>query len=281
MLNTSLASKEKITIVSLLTFSDKAVPAVALHLSSRQFVLPENEVHVWSLQLDTHERILPALLNTLSPNEKEKASQFCLQKDRKRYIACRGILRVVLGSYLGIEPQRVRILVSRQGKPFLSQTSPSESAAISFNLSHKKGLGLLALAPAKSEIGVDLEFVTPFSHLERMIERCLTRQERAAVGALSEDKKLVAFFRYWTFKEAYLKAAGWPGSQAPMMNKIDLSILQKKEGRAPTLFSDYNSGKGNNPPPQWSFYELTPEDGYVGALVVQGKGHSLKYRHYQ
>jgi 4'-phosphopantetheinyl transferase len=79
-------------------------------------------------------------------------------------------------------------------------------AGVSFNLSHAEGLVVCAVAD--SEVGVDVEKVDPSRTEPAIWEHHFAPAEVAALAALPEAERCERFFRYWTLKEAYIKARG-------------------------------------------------------------------------
>jgi len=79
-------------------------------------------------------------------------------------------------------------------------------AGISFNLSHADGLVVCAVAD--SVVGVDVEKVDPSRTEPAIWENYFAPPEVAALAALPEERRCERFFRYWTLKEAYIKARG-------------------------------------------------------------------------
>ena len=78
---------------------------------------------------------------------------------------------------------------------------------VSFNVSHSGDHGLIALAQG-GRLGVDLEEVVPKRHLDGLIEVTMGLEEQAELAAAQGPEKLRRFYRYWTFKEALIKALG-------------------------------------------------------------------------
>jgi 4'-phosphopantetheinyl transferase len=78
--------------------------------------------------------------------------------------------------------------------------------AAEFNLSHAEGVVVCAVAEA--EIGVDIEKVDEARTEPGIWQHHFAPVEVAALAALPEAARCERFFRYWTLKEAYIKARG-------------------------------------------------------------------------
>jgi hypothetical protein len=78
---------------------------------------PRGVVHVWRASSDPPARRLESLLRILSGAERSRAAQFCFERDRRWFIAGRGVVRMILGSYLTIPPDRLQFRPGGTGKP--------------------------------------------------------------------------------------------------------------------------------------------------------------------
>jgi len=219
--------------------------------------LAEKELDVWRASLGLSPEKLENLEATLTAEEKERAGKFLVPGARESFVAARGILRELLGAYLGIGAGQVKFRFGAQGKPFLAAIHDSP---LSFNMSHSHGMGLFAFAES-SEIGVDIEQVrTDFKGME-IASRFFSEQEITELKKLPTLKANEAFFGYWTRKEAYVKAHG-EGLSIPLSSfTVSLSAqeqLLEVEGAA------------------WSCFALEPATGFAGALVARGENWRLR-----
>ena len=81
------------------------------------------EVHVWRASLDRPASRLEEMWRFLSDDERQRAGRFHLARDRRRFVVRRGVLRSILGFYLGLDPGRVQFRYGPHGKPALSPGS--------------------------------------------------------------------------------------------------------------------------------------------------------------
>ena len=163
--------------------------------------LGEDAVHVWAASLDVGAARRRALGRHLSRGEVDRAFRLRSDRDRMRFVVARGILRELVGRYLGLEPRRVRFRYGAQGKPALDES------ALAINLSRTGDRALFAFARER-EIGVDIERVRQDFPCEHVAAAFFSAAEAAAVRAFDPHERSEAFFRCWTRKEAYLKARG-------------------------------------------------------------------------
>jgi 4'-phosphopantetheinyl transferase, N-terminal len=104
---------------------------------------PDRQVHVWRVSIDVEPGRLRALRSVLSTDEHERAERLRFPRDRQRFVARRGLLRTILGKYVGANPRELRFSYGRFGKPAVA--SGKEPSALEFSLSHSAGLVLLAV----------------------------------------------------------------------------------------------------------------------------------------
>ncbi len=227
--------------------------------------LLSEDVHVWCTFLNQSTSRVQTLAQLLSQDERTRSERFYLERDRKRFIVGRGLLRTILGSYLGTNASQLQFCYGQHGKPTLAETSGGN--ILSFNLSHSHELVLYAIT-RKREIGVDIEYIRPISDFEQIADRCFSEREKNVFQKLPTDQKLGAFFNCWTRKEAYLKATGY-GLLFPM-DQLDVSLSPSEPVQLYSIRGDRSTVT------RWSLQEFTPAYGYVGALAVEGHGWQLK-----
>ena len=144
-------------------------------------------------------------LTWLDGEERSRWERFQSPVAQRRYVLCRAALRAVLCRQIGCGNESLAFEAAKHGKPFaLIDGLP---VSISFNVSHSGSHGLLVVAP-KGRLGVDVEERAPRRNLENLIEGVFSPREKAELESLHGCQKLHAFFRFWTIKEALVKAHG-------------------------------------------------------------------------
>ena len=113
-----------------------------------------DQVHVWRICLNDAAPFLQRLISILSIDEKYRAKRYRFIGDRNHFIAARGVLRIILGSYLNMKPNKLRFSYGPYDKPLL--VAQPDGHALQFNVSQSHGLGLCAVTRGR-ELGVDLE----------------------------------------------------------------------------------------------------------------------------
>jgi 4'-phosphopantetheinyl transferase len=223
-------------------------------------LLPD-EVHVWRIDLDVPKSQLENLVVTLSSDELARANRFHFQEHCQRFITGRGSLRNILSLYLGIEPQQVQFDYEPRGKPLLADTLAD--SGLLFNLSHSQGLALCAVNYTR-KIGIDLEYVRSGSDLAGFAQRFFLPREYDLVRSLPPNQQQEVFFRYWTCKEAYLKATGDGIAQ---LEQVEISLTPTQPAKLLTS-------------QDWSLIEFTPAENYRAAVAVAGFDWHLKCLEY-
>lgn len=163
-------------------------------------------VQVWVIFLPHVRASLESLRGILSPEESRRAARFAFERDQQRFILARGTLRVLLAEYLKQDPDRISFRYGAHGKPALVEEE-NRPADLRFNLSHSGDHCLCAVALGR-EVGVDVEVVRSDIACLDLAERFFTRREYDELRQEPEENRHARFFRYWTCKEAYLKARG-------------------------------------------------------------------------
>jgi 4'-phosphopantetheinyl transferase len=163
--------------------------------------LGPGHVHVWRADLDLGSEELRLLAAVLAADERERAERFLRPADRSRFVAGRGLLRLVLATYLGWPAGALQFSSGPAGKPALRGTD-----RLRFNLSHSAGRGLVAVASGR-EVGVDLERIDEGLSWPELCRFLPEREQRRVRTSHPADRRR-AFFESWTRHEALLKAQG-------------------------------------------------------------------------
>jgi len=234
----------------------------------RELIYP-NEVHVWRVFLDSTPFEIESLLGILSADELERAGRFHFETDQKRFIVARGILRKILGRYVKINPRNLCFKYTSHGKPVLAANSGYD--AFRFNLSHSDAFALYAVTLDRN-IGIDIERVREDIDVEQIARRYFSQDEISSLKRIHKNKRFEVFFKYWTRKEAFIKATGL-GISFPM-ERCDVSLISGRGLSPITLPND------NREHPHWYGQDLFPGPGYAAAIAVEGGDWDLSCWHY-
>ncbi|MBN4061716.1 MAG: hypothetical protein COA57_11770 [Flavobacteriales bacterium] len=220
--------------------------------------LSQGLIHYWWVPIQDNGNFFEECKATLSKKEQEQISFFKFKRVQSERIISHGALRLLLGNYLRMDPKKVRIASHKKGKPY-----SADDPKLYFNTSHSGGRCAFAFS-RDHEVGIDIEKLRPMKDVDELIDRNFTPVEQAYINKLQDDK-LNRFFRYWTLKEAYLKAIGEGMRLAP--DSLEFTIGSC--GAKLTGTSGYVEHE------DWSFREITPEIGYTGTIAYLGKDTNI------
>jgi 4'-phosphopantetheinyl transferase len=227
--------------------------------------LGQDEVHVWRVYLNQTSSTRRRLFETLSADERGRAARYHFEADREAFVVGRGLLRSLLGRYLGLTPAAIRFDYSRYGKPSLAAGTGGD--ALQFNVSHSHRVALYALTRSR-RVGVDVELLNERHASAEVAERFFSAAEAAALRALPPGERTLGFFNCWTRKEAYIKALG-EGLSHPLQG----FTVSLKPGAPAMLLEAAGDSLAVS---HWVFRELLPGPLYVGALAVEGPPASFR-----
>jgi 4'-phosphopantetheinyl transferase len=223
--------------------------------------LPDDEVHIWYASLGHAPQLQGRLLPLLSTDERKRAERFYFEADRQRSIVVRGLLRILIGRYLDIEPEAVGFTYSEFGKPALDKVAGS--LPLHFNVSHSDDLAVWAFARSQP-VGIDVERIRSMTDESRFAAQLFSLPESALLASLSGLDRVRAFFALWTAKEAFLKAIGM-GLTIP----LDRIVISLDGDGSPRLVSIDGQPE---PARSWHLQSLSPVPGYQVSLAIESTG---------
>jgi 4'-phosphopantetheinyl transferase len=209
-------------------------------------------VSLWWCNLGDDDVALPKLAEWLSPQEHARAQRFSDDALARRYVRGRAALRWILGNELGLAPDRVAIARGERGRPHIA------NANLDFNLSNTRNIAFVGLAlDARVRIGVDVESVDRRLDHVGLARKFLTARENAALAALDEDERRIAFLRSWTCKEAMSKATGDALSAPLRAIEVELTpALRLVAGPPPYA------------PPDWQLHPAAVPEAFLATVAL-------------
>ncbi|WP_374950230.1 4'-phosphopantetheinyl transferase family protein [Mucilaginibacter sp.] len=158
-----------------------------------------NQVDVWRAQISSNIELIPTLSATFTAGEIVRGSKYYRESDRQRFAVSRGALRFILSRYLNIHPSEIEFSQTGEKKPYIA----NDDTGLQFNLSHSGDWVLLAIA--KQHVGTDIEYLDPDFHFDDIIPEHFSEKEAISINT---SDKIANFYKFWTRKEAFLKATG-------------------------------------------------------------------------
>ena len=193
--------------------------------------LSTNNAHIWHITFNNKKLLsINKLFQILNKDERIKSRSFMQQRDQKNYIITHAYLRILLTKYYPtISPKSWVFSKNKYGKPFLSK---EHNINIYFNISHT--YSAVAFIFTKSNVcGIDIEEDRNLILDEQVINLTLSDKEKN-IYQISKNKNAL-FYRFWTLKEAYLKACGIGLSQK--IRQTDYSFIKNIDSE---LFVTFN-----------------------------------------
>jgi len=146
-------------------------------------------------------------IELVTAKRRERIHAYIQATDKARCLVAGLLLRQLCGV-----TDDSQLMIGENGKPYL------KNGSVYFNLSHSGDYAVLAVAD--SEIGVDIEKVTPYD--DAVAARCFTQAEQEWIKKQGNDE---AFFTLWTAKESLMKGFGLGLSLPPE----SFCVLPKEE----------------------------------------------------
>ncbi len=228
--------------------------------------LNKNEVHIWSVDVNAHLHGLNYYLSLLSLEENQHAKSYVFQKHSDHFVIRRAILRVILSFYLNIHPKNIPIRPDQNGKPWISLCESN----IYFNLSHSNDLVYYAIS-SEACIGIDIEHVQDQELEKDLTTFTLHPEEYEFFANLSSHQRKDFFYRYWSQKEALVKATG-SGLAYPLSN----IHIEFSNPLTPRLIRFDQKDHINN----WSLSLIETPPNYIGHIALNGALNSVKYQRF-
>ncbi len=215
--------------------------------------LPDEVVHVWSVTLSSIRPRLDFFRAILDDGERERAGRARSEMIGERLCLTRGLLRFLLGAYLHSDPGSLRFHVGESGKPRLA-----DGATLGFNLSHSGDRAVFAFGRG-GEVGVDVEQVRgEAGRWMEVARRHFAPGEQAALSQAPESDRLRTFFKFWTCKEAFVKAHG--GGVFSGLDQFEVCL------DGPRLLAVHGH---TAEAADWFLARLPQEEDYLGAVVAR------------
>lgn len=227
-----------------------------------QLASARGQIDIWVTRVaDVPQWVLAAQYDgVLSDDERLQHDKFVFEKDRRRYLVTRALVRYALSRHMPIAPLQWHFDRTDFGKPVIGNRHAAV-AGLEFNISHSTNVVVLAVTRGR-RLGVDVEDLRADVPLE-IATGCFAGQEITQLHALPAALQPARFLDFWTLKESYIKARG-KGLSLPLHafgfelgGERDLAIQID-----PAL---------DDAPSNWRFWQWRPSPDSVGALCVENQ----------
>ena len=227
-----------------------------MSLAGRSSPIAQGEVRIWYARTDDAWRDIERrarVVACLTPAEAVRHARFRHDIDRDMFLLGRAMARTLVGRALGVPPWAWAWAEGPHGRPEVS----GHASHVSFNIAHSAGMVVCALS-RDAAVGVDIEHRDRPPTDPRIVRRFCSPMEIADIERQGLDGWRDQFLRYWTLKEAYLKARGL-GIGVPL---ADVSFTLGDRVRVD--FLDSLAGTDTN----WAFALVEPDHGHFVAVAT-------------
>ena len=165
------------------------------------------EIHLWNVQTPTaiDHGWLDRYADLLSAEERDRHDRFLFEKTRHQFLISHVLVRLALSQYAHTSAGDWRFALGPHGKPEI--IAEQNDRNLRFNLSHCKGLAICGIT-RNDDLGVDCENTERKTDFCALAQRYFATSEAEQVVTAAPSQTAEKFFRFWTLKEAYVKAHG-------------------------------------------------------------------------
>ena len=219
------------------------------------------QTEVFFAETESIDSRIDALRKYISDDEVIRAEKFYSDIERRTYIACHALLRLILSSRLKIDPLELTFTKSLSNKPFLS-----EDLAF-FNISHTREAFAIAFA-RDFHLGIDLEKINQNINFHTIIKNHFSLKECNYVLDSKEDE-INRFFLLWTRKESLLKAIG-----TGIINNLDqITVFEPSNFIESRIFDNMAHGPVSS---EYFIYSLKVMN-YFLSVAIPNKSYIMVY----
>ncbi|MGO6701255.1 4'-phosphopantetheinyl transferase superfamily protein [Rhizobium ruizarguesonis] len=158
------------------------------------------EIALW--QYSRNEGDWNRWMQSLSPDERERAATYRFERDRASFIAGRHLLRRLLSVHSGTSPSKLVLSADKHDKLRLEGDD-----RLQFSLANADGLVAVATAPGCDHLGIDCERADTEIE-EAAVDSYCSADEQRWLAELPARERTRAAIALWTLKESHLKALG-------------------------------------------------------------------------
>lgn len=223
------------------------------------FLLCQNEIQVWyaTPQILTAVATQQKFRSWLSVSELMTLNAFRFEDDRLTYLVAHALLRATLARYTGTNPKNLQFQSNPFNKPFIA--APLDALGLHFNLSHTNGIVAIAFTKL-GPVGIDAESTHQAKNVTEIAENILTPNEYVNLMQHHNADRLTRLMKYWTLKEAFVKATGVGLTYGLQTFEFDLDAQPQPIIR----FLSPTDTHAND----WKLHQLTLPSGHILAVAI-------------
>lgn len=213
--------------------------------------LHKGSISTWYCETNQIEKkFYSKMKDSLSEAELSEYKNYANAEAAEQFLIGKFLVRNILSLYFpDVEPGLWEFEKNQHGKPFLS--NPRFRQKVYFNLSHTKGM--VAVALASDELGLDVEKKSYELDVDKISKDVLNDEELSLLSSAQGQEKIDLFYKFWTLKEAYIKATG-------LGLKISLPSLRFIKQDQEYLIKESSS--------HWRLSQFQPSRHFIMAVAV-------------
>lgn len=163
----------------------------------------EHKVRLWLINTAAiREEQVQTLLPTLSDSEAARYRRFVRPQRQRQFLIGRVLLRRALCAVLDLPADALKVEEHVGHAPRV--LLPAGVAPPGFSISHS-GDWVACAVSASTALGLDIELLDPARDIVALAEQSFDAIELAALGMEPESRRMDAFYRMWSSKEARFK----------------------------------------------------------------------------
>lgn len=205
-------------------------------------------IKIFKIFIPDYVHCITSLIENLDNEERLRAGRYHFEADRNKFIISRSFLKILLAKEIGLIASEVQIVKDSFDKPYLP-THPN----LYFNISHSGDFILIIIGDKK--VGIDIEKINYTQDYSDIIPTIFNKYEIDEL--LVSANKTLTFFKFWTRKEAIVKAIG-----SGITN--DLKSIPVTDGAHLVSYEILS------PKSQFAILSFDVDENHVGALAFEG-----------
>lgn len=217
-----------------------------------------NNAIVWFAKLDqlADAEFVTVCHRWFGEAELPQSNQFRFEQDRRSFLAGQLLTRLQLAEILNVPAGTLRFESDEFGKPFVAH--PMENG-IQFNRSRTRDMVVSAVV-RDCQIGIDVERINQTVEIDSIAEQFFAPAEIEQLMQCTDVARTEMFHRFWTLKEAYVKAHG-EGLSIPLDQfAFDLACQSPQISFSPSI---------DDQPDNWQFVEHVLDDHHRTAIALR------------